>query len=437
MYDLIIKNATIVSMDENYTVYEDHDIGIANGLITKIEPNITDSSNSGKIDASGKLVAPGLVNTHTHVGMSYFKGTKTGMELFKWLEWGWHYIERMDSEDVYWASMLSCMEMIRAGVTTFCDMYFNENQIALAVESTGLRACLGEAIIEPAAGMDTKNSLEKQFETVLNLIESWHGKANGRIHIFIAPHSPYACSQSTLERCAHLVDKFKSRFHIHLSETKGEVEDAVEMWGLRPPEYLDRLGLLDFPIIAAHCVHLNLDDINLLDRPTFGVSHNVASNLKLQSGIAPISRMTQRSMAIGIGSDGNGSNDIVDILKDVYLATIIHPWLEEQKPAHTCLSMATREGARALGLDNQIGSVEIGKKADLIVINTNSARTTPIHDPHLGLALTVRGDDVITTIIDGKIVMNDGHFYTLDKDEVLNQAHQRANRIFRNSYQQN
>jgi 5-methylthioadenosine/S-adenosylhomocysteine deaminase len=174
-----------------------------------------------------------------------------------------------------------------------------------------------------------------------------------------------------------------------------------------------------------------------LDRPTFGVSHNVASNLKLQSGIAPISRMTQRSMAIGIGSDGNGSNDIVDILKDVYLATIIHPWKEEQKPAHTCLSMATREGARALGLDNQIGSVEIGKKADLIVINTNSARTTPIHDPHLGLALTVRGDDVITTIIDGKIVMNDGHFYTLDKDEVLDQAHQRANRIFRNSYQQN
>ena len=162
------------------------------------------------------------------------------------------------------------------------------------------------------------------------------------------------------------------RMHIHLSETRKEVEDALAAWGQTPPERMQALGMLDFPIVAAHCVHLSDSDIALLDRPTFGIAHNPASNLKLQSGRAPIEKLVGRSLAVGLGSDGNGSNDIVDILKDIYLTAILHPWTEEQRPAHTTLAMATREGARAIGLDAQIGSIEVGKLADLILVDLDN-----------------------------------------------------------------
>jgi 5-methylthioadenosine/S-adenosylhomocysteine deaminase len=382
------------------------------------------------IDADGRILFPGLINAHSHVGMSYFKGTAAAMALFKWLEWGWFYIARMSEEDIYWAAKLACMEMIAAGVTTFSDMYFSEKVTARAVEETGIRACLSEAIMEPGAGMDNQTGAEAQLAYTRSFFEEWHGRANGRINVMVAPHAPYTLSADNLKKTAALADELGARLHIHLSETEPEVKEAFAKWGMSPPAYLDSLGLLERPMTAAHCVHLSPADIELLDRPTFGVSHNPAANLKLQSGVAPLPHMVNRRLAVGLGSDGNGSNDVIDILKETYLATILHHWREEQQPTRTCLALATHEGARALGLADQIGSLEVGKKADMILVNVQNARTAPLHEPHDTLALTARGDDVTTTIVDGRILMEDGVFRSLDADEILTQAQERSGRIF-------
>jgi 5-methylthioadenosine/S-adenosylhomocysteine deaminase len=199
---------------------------------------------------------------------------------------------------------------------------------------------------------------------------------------------------------------------------------------MTPPERMAHLEMLDFPIVAAHCVHLTPADIELLDRPGFGVAHNPASNLKLQSGRAPVEQLLGRRLAVGLGSDGCGSNDVVDILREAYLAAILHPWREDQPAAHASLAMATREGARALGLQGEIGTVEVGKQADLILVRLDAARTTPVNDPTYALAYTARGDDVTTTVVNGRVLMEERVVTTLDEAEVLAQARARATRIF-------
>ncbi len=429
-YDLIVCNATIVTLDNDYTVLEGQDLAIKKGVMAALSRTGNFDESVQVVSGSEPLLLPGLVNAHTHVGMSYFKATASAMELFKWLKWGWFYIERMDDEDIYWAAMLACMEMIRAGVTTFSDMYFSETVIAKAVERTGLRACLAESVMEPAGGMEMKATIAAQLATSRSFFEEWHGGANGRVNVMLAPHSPYACSADVLTQIGSLAHDLGARLHIHLSETEAEVKQAYQRWSMSPPAYLNSLGLLSLPMTAAHCVHLSDGDIDLVDRPTFGVSHNPAANLKLQSGTAPIPKMVNRRMAVGIGSDGNGSNDVVDILKEVYLASIVHHWTEEQLPTKTCLAMATREGARALGMEDQIGTLQVGMKADMILVSVDQARTVPVHDPHATLALTSHGSDVTTTIVDGQVLMQGGDFLTLDGEEVLAQARERSGRIF-------
>jgi 5-methylthioadenosine/S-adenosylhomocysteine deaminase len=350
--------------------------------------------------------------------------------LFKWLAWGWFYIQRMSMEDIYWAAKLSCLEMIRSGVTTFCDQYFSVDRIGRAIVESGLRACISEAVMEPAPGLEARMPVDDQIAYGFQVFKDWEGKGENRLHVFYAPHALYSCSAPTVEKILDLARSTNTRLHIHVSETRKEVDDAFAQWKVSPPQRMEQLGMLDLPIIAAHCVHLSQADIDLLDRPTFGVAHNPASNLKLQSGRAPIEKMVGRKMAVGLGSDGNGSNDIVDILKDVYLTAIWHPWTEEQLPAHTTLAMATREGARAIGLENEIGSIEVGKKADLILVKLDKARTVPVHDPHYALAFTARGDDVRTTIVNGKVLMEDGIILAEDEAAILEEARRRSAAIF-------
>jgi 5-methylthioadenosine/S-adenosylhomocysteine deaminase len=434
MYDLLIKDATLLVMDPAYTVHTHYDLAIQGNKIAAVAPTGTLGSASKVINAAGQLALPGLVNTHTHIPMSYFKGTASAMELFKWLAWGWFYIQRMDLEDIYWASRLACLEMTRAGVTTFCDQYFYVDHIARAVEESGLRACISEAIMEPAPGMDARLSVDEQISYARNVYRDWNGKADGRIQVFFAPHSLYTCSPPTVEKILAMAGENHTRLHIHLSETRKEVDDSYQNWGMSPPERMQQLGVLDYPVIAAHCVHLSEKDIDILDRPTFGVAHNPASNLKLQSGRAPIEKLVGRSMAVGIGSDGNGSNDTIDILKDVYLTTILHPWKEAQKPAHTALALATREGARALGMEQSIGTLEIGKQADVILVKPNQARMIPVHEPHYALALTSNGSDVTTTVVAGRVLMENKQITNMNEKEVLQEANERAGRIFSESF---
>lgn len=430
MYDLLIKDATILTLDREYTIHTHFDLAVQDGRIAALAPTGRLGPAHKVISAAGKIAMPGLVNTHTHVPMSYFKGTASAMELFKWLAWGWFYIQRMDLADIYWAARLACLEMIKAGVTTFCDQYFFVDHIARAVDESGLRACISEAIMEPAPGMDARMPIDEQIAYGKRVFDEWNGAANGRIQVFYAPHSLYACGPGTVEKILALAHEKRTRLHIHLSETRKEVEDSYQFWGMSPPERMEKLGILDYPVIAAHCVHLSDRDIEILDRPSFGVAHNPASNLKLQSGRAPIERLVNRRMAVGIGSDGNGSNDVIDILKDVYLTVVLHPWKEEQRPAHTALAMATREGARALGMEETVGTLEPGKRADIILVSLDDARTLPAHEPHDSLALTANGRDVTTTIVDGKVLMEDRKVMVVDEKEVLREARERSARIF-------
>lgn len=430
MYDLLIQDATVLTLDLDFTVRAHHDLAVQDGRIVAVAPAGTLGPARKAISATGQLALPGLVNCHTHVPMSYFKGTASAMELFKWLAWGWFYIQRMGLDDIYWAAKLACLEMIKAGVTTFCDQYFYVDHIARAVDESGLRACISEAIMEPAPGMDARLPVDEQIAYGRWVYDEWDGAAGGRIRVFFAPHSLYACGPRTVAKILSLADEKNTRLHIHLSETRKEVDDSYKTWGMSPPERMEQLGVLDYPVIAAHCVHLSDRDIEILDRPTFGVAHNPASNLKLQSGRAPVEKLVNRCMAVGIGTDGNGSNDVIDILKEVYLTVILHPWAESQHPARTALALATREGARALGLEKEIGTLEPGKRADLILVRLGNARTTPIHEPHNSLALTANGNDVTATIVDGQILMEERQVLVMDEKEVLQEARERSEQIF-------
>ena len=431
MVDLLIRNCGVLTMDQDFAVLTDRDVAISGQRIEAIEPTGRIEREAGRvIEARGQLLMPGLVNGHTHVGMAYFKGTAAAMPLFEWLEWGWRPIRRMTEDDIAWSARLSCAEMIRHGVTTFNDMYFSVHRIAEAVAESGLRACLSESIMEAGPGMEERMPLEDQIAAAQHVARDWHGAADGRIRVFMAPHSVYLVSQPTMARILAMAEWVGTRLHIHLSETEPEVRQSLAAWGVRPPQRLADLGVLDHPILAAHAVHLDDEDIALLDRPTVGLSHNPASNLKLQSGRARAEDLVGRQLAVALGSDGSGSNDTLDILKEVHLAAIQHPWRQEQRPAHAALAMATREGARALGLEAEIGTVEVGKKADLILVDLGGARNTPVHDPHLTLAFTARGADVTTTIVDGRVLMEDGHIETLDEAAVLAEARERTARIF-------
>ena len=276
-----------------------------------------------------------------------------------------------------------------------------------------------------------REAVDAQIDGAIRFIEKCQGMADGRITAWLAPHSLYACSEHIIARVLEAANALKAPIQTHLSETIKEVEDSIAQHGRRPPERMEELGILEHRVVAAHCVHLSASDIEILDRPTFGAIHNPGSNLKLQSGIAPIPQLVGRKMAVGLGTDGNGSEDTLDIFKAVYLASVLHPWTREHRPAHTVLAMATREGARALGLEREIGTVEVGKKADLILVDLgHHPRTTPLNNPFYTLTFTARDTDVLTTIVDGQVIMEDRVIKSLDEEKVLRQAQMRAERIF-------
>ena len=429
--DLLIHDTTVLTMNADFDLLPHHDVLVKGQFITAVTPTVFPKPEARKLlDGRGLMLMPGLINAHTHVGMSFFKGTAAAADLFEWLNWTGRQQKKMGPQDAYWSVMLAATEMIRAGVTTFADMYFNQIATAESIAEAGLRACLGEGIMEPF-GDAGREAVDAQLDGAVRFIEECQGMADGRISAWLAPHSLYACSERTIARVLEIASAFKAPIHTHLSETVKEVEDSIAQYGRRPPERMEELGILEHRLLAAHCVHLSPSDIEILDRLTVGVVHCPGSNLKLQSGIAPLPQLAGRKMAVALGTDGNGSEDTLDIFKAVYLASVLHPWERKHRPAHTALAMATCEGARALNLEDEIGTVEAGKKADLIMVDLgHHPRTTPLNNPLYALAFTARSDDVVTTIVDGKIIMEDRVIKSLDEAEVLRQAQAGANLIF-------
>lgn len=432
-----IRNTTILTMNQeeepfigDIVIHNDqieHVIRIDQQSIESIIPPLTDDDVQ-VIDGTGKVTMPGLINAHQHTPMNLLKGFSDDLKLMDWLEKKMFPAEaRMTPEDIYWGSQLSMAEMIRSGTTTFADMYMHMNQIAQAVDEVGMRASLTRGLVfhDDDQGVRIREAIE--------LVENWHGQADGRITTMFGPHAPYTCPPEPLQEVMRLAKQYDLPIHIHLAETKEEVITMRERYQQTPTQYLYELGLFEqLHVMLAHSVHLTKRDIQYLKGMRGGVIHNPVSNLKLGCGIAPITEMKQQGITVGLGTDGAGSATTLDMFQEIKAAT----WLQKLDygdptvlPAYQSLQMATIESAKLLAIDHETGSLEAGKKADMILIDLNRPHLQPVHNIVSLLAYSVNGADVDTTIVNGKILMQNRQLLTLDEQEVMRQGNRRAKRI--------
>lgn len=431
--DILIEGATIISpasigADEGIIVVDEGAIAIDDGRIMYVgrSPAPPEFRNSVKrINASGLIALPGFVNAHTHAAMTLLRGYADDMVLMEWLqEKIWPIEAHLDSEDVYYGAMLACIEMIRAGVTTFADQYFFMDDTARAVRDAGIRASLSRGLI--ATSPNSSQALRENIE----LCETWDGEASGRITTMFGPHAPYTCPMDFLEKVMEAAEELGAGMHIHLSETQGEVEESrARHGGMSPIELMDSIGLFEFTTLAAHCVHVSPKDIEILSAKGVGVAHNPGSNMKIASGIAPVPAMLKAGVKVGLGTDGASSNNNLDLLEEARLAAFLHKLANNDPtviPAGQALAMATLGGAKAMGMDSEIGSLESGKKADIILLDMNKPHMYPKHDLTSHVIYSARASDVTTVIINGEPVMEDGVLTGIDEQEVLQIAEERA-----------
>jgi 5-methylthioadenosine/S-adenosylhomocysteine deaminase len=370
-----------------------------------------------EIDGSGMVAMPGLVNCHTHAAMTLLRGYADDLPLMEWLNNKiWPIEDKMQAEDIYYGSLLACLEMIKSGTTTFADMYSFMDKVADAVAVSGIRAVLSRGLIGVAPnGMQ---ALEENKE----FVRQYQGAANGRITTMIGPHAPYTCPPDFLAKVMEAAEELKVGLHIHLAETATEFADMVNQYGKTPIQHVDSLGLFKFHTIAAHCVHLDNRDIEILAKNNVGVAHNPESNMKLASGIAPVQKLLDASVNVGLGTDGASSNNNLDMLEEMRTAALLHK-VATMDPtvmsAYQALEMATVNGAKVLGLENEIGQLKPGLKADLILVNFNAPHLYPRHDIAAHMVYAAHSADVDTVIVDGELVMQNRKVLTLDEAEIL------------------
>ena len=433
--DLIIQGGTVVTMDDNRRVIEDGAIAVSRGRIIAVGR----SREIGRrfaaaqlIDARGRAVIPGLINGHTHVPMSLFRGIGDDLDLNDWLT---KYIfpaeaKNVDEEFVRVGTQLGLAEMIRGGTTTYCDMYYFEDAIADETARAGVRAVLGETVIDfPVADNKTWAEAMRYSE---RFIAKWKGHA--LITPAIAPHAPYTVSEEHLKDVRALSDRMGAPIVIHLAETRKEVEDITKQKGAPPVEYLARIGFLNERVIAAHTVHLNEIEITLLKDLGVGSVHNPESNMKLASGVAPVPRMLSLGVRLGLGTDGAASNNDLSMWEAMDVAAKLHK-LSASDPrvvrAEEVLAMATIGGARALHLEKEIGSIVAGKRADLVVVDLDALHQTPMYNVFSHLVYATKASDVRTVVIEGRVVMRDRRLLTLDEAVIKRKARVYRDRISR------
>jgi len=402
------------------------DIAIEGHMIAGIG-ELSDWQADTIIDCHDKLAIPGFVNTHTHAAMTLFRSYADDMLLMDWLKHKiWPAEANLSGEDVYWGTMVAVAEMIKSGTTCFADMYFFMDDVARAVQESGIRAVLsrGMAGVAPTGAQALVES-ESFFK-------DWHKAADGRITVMLGPHAPYTCPPDYLKKVVELARKLGAQIHIHLSETAGEVADCHKLYGKSPIALMNELGVLDCGILAAHCVHLSREDIELIAQKKVRVAHNPGSNMKLASGIAPVKELFDAGVCVGLGTDGAASNNNLDLLEEMRLAALLHKVSTGDPtilPAGTAVDMATKQGAEAVGLGSSIGKLETGYKADIVLIDMHRPHWYPRHDRLSLLTYAANSSDVHTVIIDGKIVLADGRLTTIDEEKIMREAQTRGMRL--------
>lgn len=420
--DIIIRGATVVTMDGTSHVIENGAVAVkaerivAVGATSEIVAHYTAART---INAAGKVVMPGLINTHTHVPMVLFRGIADDLVLMEWLQ---KYIfpaeaKNVDEQFVRWGTRLGCLEMIQGGTTTFVDMYYYESAIAEETAGAGMRAVLGETVLDfPAPDNKTWDAAIAYAE---KFIAKWKG--HSLITPAIAPHAPYTVSTDHLKQTHSISERLGVPLITHIAEDQAEVKTIQERYGASSVAYLDRIGLLDERVIAAHMVWPTSDDISTLAKRHVGVGHCPQSNMKLAAGAAPVPAMLKAGVAVGLGTDGAASNNDLNLWEEIDTAAKLHKFTSKDPTvinAREALEMATIGGARAIHLDKEIGSLEAGKRADLIIVDLESAHQTPVYNVYSELVYATKASDVETVIINGKVVMQNRRVLTIDERSV-------------------
>jgi len=436
--DTILFNAHVLTMDEKLTQYSPGAVAVKDDRILAVgaEAEIRDEYEAAEsVDCGGKTLMPGLVNAHTHVPMTLLRGLSDDLRLDVWLMGYMMPVERefVSPEFVRLGTLLACAELIRSGVTTFNDMYYFEDSVAQAAADVGMRAVCGQTVMKfPAPDAP---AYEDSFARAREFIMKWKG--HPLIVPSVAPHAPYTTTPEILRETALLAREFDVPLHIHISETALEVENMRKDQGMPVVPYVKKQGLFEAKVIAAHCVHVDMGEIRTLKNHGAGVSHNPSSNLKLASGFAPVQKMLEAGLNVGIGTDGPASNNDEDMFEEIRLASFIAKTVSNDPtvvPAQTALTMATRLGAHALHLGDITGSLEAGKRADLILVNTSLTHNSPRfqRDPNNAYARLVyaaKSTDVSDVMVNGKWLMRDQKLLTLNEAELLEQAQVVARKI--------
>lgn len=430
IYDIAIQGGTLLTLSAEMETIEDAIVGIKDGRITLVGKSRP--VQAGKIiDATGCLVMPGLVNTHTHLPMVCFRGMADDLPLMDWLT---HHIfpaeaSFVNKKMVYDGSVLAMAEMILSGTTTFCDGYFFENQVAEAVVSCGMRAVLSQGFADFATPDNPK--YERMMAAADRFLKRWISYSPLVTPAFFC-HSPYTCSPRTLVNVKAAAKEAGILYLMHLLENQDETETIGKRYGKKPVRHLYDLGVLDHSTIAVHCNWLSAEDMTIFADLGVNVSHNPASSMKLASGVAPVPEMLKRGIDVGLGTDGAASNNILDMFQEMDLAAKIHKVVRFDPTvmsAETVVKMATIGGAKVLGLDPFIGSIEVGKQADIILVDMNQPHLTPLYNPFSQLVYAARGADVITSMINGRIVMENRDLTTIDLPQAINNVRKIAANI--------
>ncbi len=431
--DLMVIGGIVLTADQDWNIYEPGEVAVDGGAIVGLgSREEVERAYRGRerIDASGKLVMPGLINAHTHAPMTLFRGIADDLPLETWLhEYIWPAEAKWLSPDfVRLGTQLAAAEMIRSGTVLFCDMYFFEDDIAEACQEAGLRVVVGGALVDfPNANYKTPKEGLQYSE---DLLRKWSD--DSLVVPSVQPHSPYAASSELMQQGKALADQYDAPYLLHVSETRSEVRESIEKYGRTPVGRLADLDVLSPSTVAIHGVHLTDEDIELLAQYETGVVHCPESQLKLASGLTPVPKLLEAGVKVGLGTDSAASNNDLDMFGEMATAARVHKMIAGDPtamPARQALSMATLEAARVLGLDDRLGSLEVGKRGDIIILDLDAPHLVPMYNVTSHLVYAAHSSDVRTVIIDGRVVMRDRELLTLDEGEIFARAREIARQI--------
>ncbi|WP_338067651.1 amidohydrolase [Anaerosphaera multitolerans] len=409
---ILLKNVSYLNIEKE-KIEDNYDILIENNKISKISSKI-DIKADKIIDCSGKLAVPAYTNGHTHLGMTMMRNLADDLDLNTWLnEKIWPVEDKLTSEDIYWASMLSIVENIKSGVGTVYDMYYSMDRVSDGIIESGIRGVLTRGMMDISGGGD------ERIDELLELYKNYHNSGNGRVKIVPAPHSIYTCSKEYLIKLMDIAASFDGVINTHLSETKKEVEDCLKEHSTTPAKYLNDLGMFDLKVVAAHCVHLTDEEIDLISEKDVYPIYNPSSNLKLASGFAPIDEMLKKGIKLGIGTDGSSSNNNQDLIEEMHIGSIVNKAVTldaTSVPAIEILKMATLNGGKLTGFNN--GIIVENALADIALYDLNALGFTPKNNMISALCYSTNSNYVTDLIVDGKVIMENREILTVDEEKI-------------------